>query len=175
MMKQWAEFQRTLSNNTVDFLCSQYFNIKPTLLSNHLAVRRRRLDLFHELGGALHIVFLSSIFDGTDLKNANTFNNENSCSSVTNRFQFFMPLPPTDVTEALCSQVVQLWLRASVHLWVRLSIWVCVLLAQNSGKRWRILTKTYTNILYHGQMNWSCFQGHGVKVKVATRSNIWVS
>ena len=40
----------------IDVLCSQYFNIKPTSLSHHAATRRRRLDLFQQVGGASHIV-----------------------------------------------------------------------------------------------------------------------
>jgi len=56
MLKRQAEFQRTLSNNTIDFLCSQYFNIKSGPLSNRLATRRRRLDLFQQVGRASYIV-----------------------------------------------------------------------------------------------------------------------
>jgi len=44
------------------FLSSQYFNIKPTPLSNRLAARRRHLDLFQQVGGASYNVQLLSTF-----------------------------------------------------------------------------------------------------------------
>jgi len=65
------------------------------------------------------------------------------------------------------------------------SVSACVRVSNSSGRApcyrynsrtgWRILTKSYTNILYHVQMNWLVFEGWGIKVRVATRSNIWLS
>jgi len=56
MMKWQAEFQQTLSNNTIDFLCSQYFDVQPTPLSNCLTAWWRQLDLFQQVGEASYIV-----------------------------------------------------------------------------------------------------------------------
>jgi len=55
-------------------------------------------------------------------------------------FVLFVPLPPIGMSEALCFWIVRPWVRPSVRLGVRA---VC-------GTVWKMLTKSYPNVLYHG-------------------------